>query len=309
LRHHAIISNAFDYAKETHALERNPIERTGLHARGKTRGKGKVSAKAIRPVDRRSLLNKTQARDLFAALEQRTQSGSRVRLFTRIMYYAGPRPEEVSALHVRDLVLPTKGWGEMTVSEPTPEIGRQWTDSGENRDRRRQNKGRDVGDVRHVPLHPDLVADIRAHIKENDLKPGDLLLTGPRSHRALPSITVRRNWSAARLDVLGEDAINDEGEPERVVRTLTGKRLYDLRHTCLTNWLNSGVPPAQVAEWAGNSVAVLLATYVKCISGQTAVYLSRIEEALAVPGTEAQEPESGDIDTDDSASEDQPVDG
>ena len=197
------------------------------------------------------------------------------------MYYAGLRPEEVSALHVRDVVLPDTGWGEGTVSEPTPEIGRQWTDSGQNRDRRRQNKGREVGDIRHVPLHPDLVADLRAHIKENELRPGDLLFTGSRSLKALPGITIRRNWSAARLDVLGEDIINEHGQPDRVVRTLTGKRIYDLRHTCLTNWLNSGTPPAQVAEWAGNSVTVLLATYVKCISGQTAAYLSRIEEALA----------------------------
>jgi hypothetical protein len=45
------------------------------------------------------------------------------------------------------------------------------------------------------------------------------------------------------------------------------RRTYDLRHTCLTNWLNSGVPAAQVAEWAGNSVPVLLSTYVNCIAG------------------------------------------
>jgi hypothetical protein len=30
-----------------------------------------------------------------------------------------------------------------------------------------------------------------------------------------------------------------------------GGRVYDLRHACLTTWLNNGVPPAQVAEWAG----------------------------------------------------------
>ncbi|MFS4095847.1 hypothetical protein [Streptomyces sp. AF1A] len=33
-------------------------------------------------------------------------------------------------------------------------------------------------------------------------------------------------------------------------------------------WLNDGIPPAQVAEWAGNSVAVLLAVYARCIDGQ-----------------------------------------
>ena len=45
----------------------------------------------------------------------------------------------------------------------------------------------------------------------------------------------------------------------------------------------------------------LLATYVKCISGQTAVYLSRIEEALAVPDVEAREPVDSDAEAVESA--------
>lgn len=295
LRRHAIIFNALNYAAETNLLDYNPLERGGGRGRGKPKGEGKVKAKTIRAVDKRSLINKTQARDLFAALARHGRSGGRVRLFARIMYYAGARPEEVAAIHVRDLELPAEGWGELTVCEPTPEIGRQWTDSGEIRDRRRQNKGREVGDVRHVPLHPDLVADLRAFIKEHSLRPGDLLLTGVRSGDALSSVTVRTNWGKARLDVLGEDIVDKASETERVVRTLTGKRIYDLRHTCLTNWLNSGVPPAQVAEWAGNSVPVLLATYVKCISGQEALYRQRIEETLAIADeTEADTRTAGD---------------
>jgi integrase len=282
LRRHAIISNALSYAAEIDLIDHNPLERGGGRGRGKPKGEGKVKAKTIRPVDKRSLLNKVQARDLFAALERYGRSGARVWLFARIMYYAGTRPEEVASIHVRDLDLPDEGWGELTVCEPTPEIGKQWTDSGEIRDRRRQNKGREVGDVRHVPLHPVLTADIRAYIEADSLRPGDLLLTGVKSGDALSSVTVRTNWSKARLDVLGEDVVDKSGESQRVVRTLTGKRIYDLRHTCLTNWLNSGVPPAQVAEWAGNSVPVLLATYVKCISGQEALYRQRIEETLAI---------------------------
>ncbi|MGV9425791.1 hypothetical protein ACWDO7_16105 [Streptomyces sp. NPDC003656] len=44
--------------------------------------------------------------------------------------------------------------------------------------------------------------------------------------------------------------------------------MYDIRHTRLTKWLNDGIPPAQVADWAGNSVPVLLATYARCVEGQ-----------------------------------------
>jgi hypothetical protein len=61
------------------------------------------------------------------------------------------------------------------------------------------------------------------------------------------------------------------------------KRVYDLRHTCLTMWLNNVVPSAQVAEWAGNSVPVLLATYARCISGQLKDLQKRIEATPDLP--------------------------
>ncbi|MFE6852284.1 site-specific integrase [Streptomyces sp. NPDC057674] len=59
--------------------------------------------------------------------------------------------------------------------------------------------------------------------------------------------------------------------------------MYDLRHTCLTNWLNAGVPPATVAERAGNSVPVLLATYARCIDGRLDDLKQRIEGAGKLP--------------------------
>jgi hypothetical protein len=37
----------------------------------------------------------------------------------------------------------------------------------------------------------------------------------------------------------------------------------DLRHAAVSTWLNGGVAPTQVAEWAGHSVAVLLLVYAK----------------------------------------------
>ena len=43
---------------------------------------------------------------------------------------------------------------------------------------------------------------------------------------------------------------------------------HDLRHACLSTWLNGGVAPAQVAEWAGHSVEVLFRVYAKCLEGQ-----------------------------------------
>ncbi len=58
------------------------------------------------------------------------------------------------------------------------------------------------------------------------------------------------------------------------------RRPYDLRHAAVSTWLNGGVPPTQVAEWAGHSVAVLLQIYAKCLAGQDAVARTRIEAIL-----------------------------
>ncbi|MFF3463918.1 hypothetical protein ACWCQN_46975 [Streptomyces sp. NPDC001984] len=48
-----------------------------------------------------------------------------------------------------------------------------------------------------------------------------------------------------------------------VVASPTGRRVYDHWHTRLTKGFNDGIPPDQVAEWAGNIVQVLLAIYAR----------------------------------------------
>ncbi|MER7946766.1 hypothetical protein ABTY59_05140 [Streptomyces sp. NPDC096079] len=84
---------------------------------------------------------------------------------------------------------------------------------------------------------------------------------------------IRRAWRRARKEVLTS---YEFGTP-------LGRRVYDLWHTCLTKWLNAVVPPATVAEWAGNSVPVLLATYARCVDGQLHDLKQRIEQAGELP--------------------------
>ncbi|MFJ7963561.1 hypothetical protein [Streptomyces sp. NPDC096324] len=50
-----------------------------------------------------------------------------------------------------------------------------------------------------------------------------------------------------------------------VFNSPTGRRVHDNRHTRPTKWLNDGIPPSRVADRAGNSVPVLLATYARCV--------------------------------------------
>lgn len=57
------------------------------------------------------------------------------------------------------------------------------------------------------------------------------------------------------------------------------RRPYDLRHAAVSTWLAAGVPAAQVATWAGHSVAVLLKVYAKCVSGKEDEAKRRITES------------------------------
>ncbi|MFD7573004.1 hypothetical protein ACFV6U_21110 [Streptomyces sp. NPDC059810] len=133
-------------------------------------------------------------------------------------------------------------------------------------------KGRAADDTRTVPCRPALTRILRAHIEKEDLKPGDLLMQGEKGGGLAGSV-IRRAWRRARKEVLTS---YEFGTP-------LGRRVYDLRHTCLTNWLNAGVPPATVAEWAGNSVPVLLSTYARCVDGQLPDLKRRIEQAGELP--------------------------
>ncbi|MFI8183776.1 hypothetical protein ACIF70_25105 [Actinacidiphila glaucinigra] len=123
-----------------------------------------------------------------------------------------------------------------------------------------------------MPCRPALTRILREHGKAEGLKPGDLLFPGEHGDTLAGSV-FRRAWRSARQQVLA---------PAEFASPL-GKHVYDLRHTCLTSWLNAGVPPAQVAEWAGNSVPVLLATYTRCISGQLRDHQRRIEDGGDLP--------------------------
>jgi integrase len=78
-------------------------------------------------------------------------------------------------------------------------------------------------------------------------------------------------WGKARIAAL----------PPEQAQSPLARRPYDLRHAAVSTWLSAGVPPTQVAEWAGHSVVVLLQIYAKCIVGQEDAARQRIAAALA----------------------------
>jgi hypothetical protein len=72
--------------------------------------------------------------------------------------------------------------------------------------------------------------------------------------------------------------------PSQVASPLA-QRPYDLRHGGVSLRLNAGVPPTQVAEWAGHSVEVLLTIYAKCIHDRDQVWYTLIDQALGPGGS------------------------
>ena len=56
--------------------------------------------------------------------------------------------------------------------------------------------------------------------------------------------------------------------------------------SAVSTWLNAGVDPAQVAEWAGHTVDVLLRVYAKCIAGKQDEAKRRILEATQPADTD-----------------------
>ncbi|GHH63730.1 integrase [Streptosporangium violaceochromogenes] len=271
LRNKTILQNALDYAVELKLLTRNPIK----------------DMKWKRPqnsyeVDRRSVVNHAQARALLAAVEAQEPSGRRLKAFFAVMYYAGLRPEETVNLRTHNVILPalaenpatgrmeelSDGWGELSFAEAAPFAGREWTDDGALREVR-SLKHRPDGHTRTVPCPPELTRILRAHLAEFGDGPEGRLFYGVRGGE-LPTITYRRAWAAAREKAL---------TPAEAASPLA-KRVYDLRHACVSTWLNAGVPATQVAQWAGHSVEVLLRIYAKCIAGQDEAARRRISDAL-----------------------------
>lgn len=116
---------------------------------------------------------------------------------------------------------------------------------------------------------PELSLMLWTHIQEFGTSPDGKLFRGIRGGELL-TITIGRAWIAARRTVL---------TPEEL-RSPLARRIYDFRHACLSTWLNGGVAPTQVAEWAGHNVNVLLRIYAKCLAGQDDLAKRRIAEAL-----------------------------
>ncbi|GAA4138043.1 hypothetical protein GCM10022285_34640 [Streptomyces tunisiensis] len=253
--------NALHYAVDLGEFKENPI--TGIRWK-----KPKVAGE----VDPRVVANPAQARALLTAVSYvggygRARGRRLVGLFA-CMYYGALRPADAVGLTDADLKLPETGWGTVLLNRTRPSVGKQWTDSGETHDDRGL-KNRPAEEIRLVPIPPQLVAIFRQHLETFGTAEDGRLFANERGG-VVGSSTYYRVWQEARALAL----------PPAAVASPLAARPYDLRHSALSTWLNSGVDPTEVAERAGNSVEVLLSRYAKCIDGRQEIVNRKIEELL-----------------------------
>ena len=275
-----IASHMLRWAVERKLLEAHPFTLTKP-----------ARIKSSRAVDKRSVPNEQQIDRLLNWISARPRNGACLFTVFSTMRYAGLRPEEAVSLRLEDVRFPEvtdsklvdralsdpeadiaadvldRMWGEITVHAPTPEPGSQWTDSGKPRETRDRLKGRDAGQSRTVPAHPLLCRILREYVDNPNprakvatpIADGARLFTGEHGGDLAGSV-MRRNWGNAR------DAVLTEHQRDSPLAQTS----YSLRHYCLTTWIDDGVRIAQVALWAGNSVAVLNETYIGWIEGTDA---------------------------------------
>jgi integrase len=264
-RRRRTLNTTLEHAVAAGDLPENPLQR----ARRKYVGSNDV-------VDRRVLVNAVQARQLLTAVSYVGSwdrcRGRRLVAFYAVLYYAGLRPAEAVGLRWSDCDLPETGWGTLTLRETRPVSGKQWTDSGERHDRRGL-KAREATKDRPVPIPPVLVTILEAHRKAfGTAKEGRVF--GNERGGVVGSSTYWRVWEGAREYAL---------PPERVASPLAG-RPYDLRHACITRWLNGGVPIAEVARRVGNSPEVIHRRYHGCIDGHEEAANAKIAKLLEDDG-------------------------
>jgi integrase len=226
-------------------------------------------------VDPRVVVNTRQGPQLLAAVTYvgRLGHGGKydyLYAFFASMYYAALRPAEANWLREGDCTLPETGWGELVLSATASRSNARYIGNGKTWEERSLKK-RPTGTVRVVPIPPQLVAILRAHVERFGTTPDGRLFRGRQFGEPINPSIYTDAWKRARVIGL---------TPEQAASPLA-RRPYDLRHAAVSTWLAAGVPVAEVAERAGHTVEVLLKVYARCLDGERATSNQRIDELLS----------------------------
>jgi integrase len=213
---------------------------------------------------------------LLSAIEELVPA---LQAFFACLYFAGLRPSEAANLRRMNLKLPAAGWGEIVLLSSFQPTRSEWTDDGRTGEER-SLKHRAAKATRRVPAHPELVLALHRHLSTFGVGAEDRLFVTRTGRGGRPvARPFSRPVSSASTSRVLRIARAAAFTPEQDASPLA-RRPYDLRHACLSTWLAAGVPPTQVAAWAGHSVAVLLRVYAHVLDDQEGLSKRRIAAAL-----------------------------
>jgi integrase len=241
---------------ELELLDFNPLDRVKWTMPGKAE-----------VFDPRVVANPAQVRSILAELRKHRPEFV---AFFGCLYFAAMRPAEAVSLTRDQCHLPVNGWGRLDLTETATRAGRAWTDTGIAHDVRGL-KHRAAGDMRPVPIPPELVKMLSDHLAEHGAAADGRLFRGERQESLLSESTYVPAWKRARTAALTETQ----------AASRLAERPYDLRHGGVSLWLGIGLNPAEVARRAVHGVEVLLRVYAKYIDGQDEAVNKRIEQALS----------------------------
>jgi integrase len=192
------------------------------------RNKKKTKSESQRPLTPKDIPSFSVATELVSKVKD-----ADARLVLQMILFLGLRPGEARAARIEHLVLPESGWGELRIH--TAAGGMPSNHSNELEDPK-------TG-YRKVSVPEALVKEFRQHI----------------------------GYRTSGFIALGnKGGLMNEAVPADAWRTVCRNSdwvPYSLRHTAATTWLTNGGNPAEIARRLGNSVEVLMSTYVNFIAG------------------------------------------
>jgi integrase len=210
-RKRSVFSNALGYAVEQGHLASNPVDRIQW-----------TTPAVAQSVDRRVVVSPARARALLAAVRGLSDRGAHLEAFYACLYYAALRPSEAVMLRESDLHLPKKGWGRIDLAASASRAGTAWTDHGTAR-HERGLKHRAAHETRTIPIPPELVRLLRAHIKRYGTTPDGRIFQTARGG-IIQDSAYSAVWADARAQAL---------TPAQC-RSPLGRRPYDLRHAAVS---------------------------------------------------------------------------
>ncbi|WP_275463784.1 tyrosine-type recombinase/integrase [Streptomyces noursei] len=259
-----VFNNALRYAVERKRLTANPLPSVDWSP-----------PPTDDEIDWRYVPNPQQAKALINAVGTLGRRGEHLQAFFGCGYYAATRPAEAMNLKEGDCTLPEAGWGTVLLSGSSSRVGSAWTNDGKSHEERGL-KRRARTSVRDVPIPPELVKLLRAHIDRYGVASDGRLFRAAEGG-VLTSKEYPEVWKEARKVALTKEQI---ASPFAEVP-------YCLRKAGISFWLASGVDPTEAARRAGHSVAVLYKFYAKVLDGQRDQANALIERAMRAADQQA----------------------